>query len=96
MKYHRQQKVVIMVINSKSSPLEMVKAGFPQGSVFNCCCLLFISCYIIGIVTDIDSFTGLFADDTSLYIIHVIVENPHSASRILNSDLGKISDWANT
>ena len=37
-------------------------------------------------------YIRLFADDTSLFII---VENPNQAAEILNSDLLKISRWAN-
>ena len=44
------------------------------------------------IVAEIGSSIRLFADDTSLYII---VENPITSAVCLNSDLSKISIWAN-
>ena len=43
------------------------------------------------VVIDIGSNIRLFADDTSLYII---VNNPNTAAKIINSDLVKISNWA--
>ena len=47
--------------------------------------------YINDIVQRINSSIGLFADDTSLYII---VENPILSSTLLNSDLTEIYEWA--
>ena len=52
--------------------------------------LLFLI-FINDIVNEIGSNIRLFAGDTSLYII---VENPHSSALLLNSDLQKISEWA--
>ena len=43
-------------------------------------------------MNEIGSNIRLFADDTSLFII---VENPYEAAMVLNSDLLKISRWAN-
>ena len=47
--------------------------------------------YINDIVEDINSSIRLFADDTSLYII---VDDAIQAAETLNSDLEKISRWA--
>ena len=54
--------------------------------------LLFLL-YINDIVSDIGSNIGLFADDTSLFII---VENPVLSADCLNRDLDKIKQWATT
>ena len=49
--------------------------------------------YINDVVQDTQSCVGLFADDTSLYII---VDNPNNAvAMLLNSDLETIHEWAN-
>ena len=47
--------------------------------------------YINDIVEDINSSIRLFADDTSLYII---VDDAIQAAETLNSDLEKVSRWA--
>ena len=47
--------------------------------------------YINDIVNDINSNIRLFADDTSLYLI---VEDPETAADLMNSDLEKIHQWA--
>ena len=81
----RKQRVVLP---GASSNWSSVQAGVPQGSILGP--LLFLL-YINDIVEDIHSSIGLFADDTSLYII---VEDPLDAAVILNSDLSKIHRWA--
>ena len=83
----RKQRVVLPGI---SSAWNFIKAGVPQGSILGP--LLFLV-YINDIVTDIGSNKGLFADDTSLYIV---VDNPLVAAETLNADLEKISRWAAT
>ena len=49
--------------------------------------------YINDIVNDIGSNIGLFADDTSLFLV---AENPDTAAETLNSGLEKITQRANT
>ena len=49
--------------------------------------------YINDIVNDIGSNIGLFADDTSLFLV---AENPDTAVDTLNADLEKITQRANT
>ena len=82
---NRRQRVVI---NGISSDWSSIHAGVPQGSILGP--LLFLI-YINDIVKDIGSEIRLFADDTSLYIA---VESPNTAAGIINTDLGRISNWA--
>lgn len=82
---NRFQRVVLP--GGKSEWLS-IQAGVPQGSILGP--LLFIL-YINDIVHEIHSNIRLFADDTSLYII---VDFPDSAAQILNVDLHRISNWA--
>lgn len=83
----RKQRVVLP---STVSDWTLLRAGVPQGSILGP--LLFLL-YINDIVTDIGSHIRLFADDTSLFII---VDNPITAANCLNTDLNKISRWAET
>jgi hypothetical protein len=82
----RSQRVVLSGTYSEVLP---ICSGVPQGSILGP--LLFLV-YINDIVEDINSTIRLFADDTSLYII---VDEPHASANILNSDLCKVSKWAN-
>ena len=66
------------------------RTGVPQSSILGPLSFLL---FINDIVNDIGSSIRLFADDTSLYII---VENPELAAQLLNTDLEKITKWANT
>ena len=71
----RKQKVVLPRV---SSTWVSINAVVPQGSILGP--LLFLI-YINDIVKDINSIIGLFADDTSLYII---VDSPEEASQTIN------------
>lgn len=84
---NRIQKVVINGYKSDGKP---VLAGVPQGSVLGP--LLFII-YINDIVDGINCNIRLFADDTSIY---VIIDDHTIAVDHRNSDLNRISNWANT
>ena len=59
-----------------------------QGSILG---RLFSLIYINDLLDDLTSNPKLFANDTSLFSA---VQNINSATTNLNSDLGKISDWA--
>ncbi len=83
---NRKQRVII---EGQSSTWKPIKAGVPQGSVLGP--LLFLI-YINDIINNVDSQVKLFADDTSLFII---VEDPVTAAKSLNSDLNSISSWSN-
>ena len=65
--------------------LKVLSSGVPQGSI-----LLFLI-FINDIVSDIGSNIRIFADDTSMYIV---VENPNIAAATLQSDIDKVSNWA--
>ena len=65
-----------------------ISAGVPQGSIIGS--LLFLV-YINYIVEKIESNINLFADDTCL---SMVVGNPNAAGTILQSDINKITLWA--
>ena len=75
-----------MVLNWVESDCADVLAGIPILGP-----LLFLI-YINDIVNNIFSSIRLFADDTSIYIV---IDDPHTAAFILNSDLETINVWAN-
>jgi hypothetical protein len=77
-----------VILPGAYSTWTFAKAGVPQGSILGP--LLFLI-FINDIVNEIESFRNLFADDTSLY---VIVEHPNTAATLLQSDIQKISLWA--
>ena len=79
-----------VVIKGQKSDFKNVTAGVPQGSVLGP--LLFLV-YINDIVNDIESDIKLFADDTSMSLA---LNDPYKRQDILNSDLNKINDWANS
>ena len=83
---NRKQRVVLP---GAESTWNYIHAGVIQGCILGP--LLFLL-YINDIVTEIGSNIRLFTDDSSLFII---VENPNVAAEIINSDLLKISRWAN-
>lgn len=86
--YLSNRKQAVVVKGEQSDYLD-VSAGVPQGSVLGP--LLFLV-YINDIITDIDSTIKLFADDTSMYSF---VSDLNEQTETLNSDLNKISQWAN-
>ena len=83
-------RIQAVVIKGQTSTYLNVPSGVPQGSVLGP--LLFLI-YINDIVKDIESTIKLFADDTSIYLN---IDNPERRNFILNSDLAKITNWANT
>ena len=81
----RQQRVVLP---GASSQWKVLSSGVPQGSILGP--LLFLI-FINDIVSEIGSNIRLFADDTSMYLV---VENPNIAAATLQSDIDKVSNWA--
>ena len=82
---NRKQRVVI---DGQYSQWKNINAGVPQGSVLGP--LLFLI-YINDITENLESYSLLYADDTSLYDI---VDNPDTSSTKLNNDLIEIEKWA--
>ena len=82
---NRYQRVIIRNCLSEKGNL---KGGVPQGSVLGP--LLFLL-YINDIADSTQSFSRLFADDTSLLYSS---NNIHEIEVIVNSDLSKIYNWS--
>ena len=82
---NRQQRVVI---EGQCSDWRTITSGVPQGSVLGP--LLFLI-YINDITDDLASLPLIYADDTTLF---EIVDDPAVSADRLNSDLNKISVWA--
>ena len=83
----RQQFVSL---KGTSSPIALLEAGVPQGSVLGP--LLFLV-YINDIGDNLTSDNYLFADNTSLYC-PVTKGNMRQAEYLVNADLDRISNWA--
>ena len=83
----RHQRIVL---EGSYSDFLKINAGVPQGSILGP--LLFLL-FINDIVTEICSNIKLFADYTSLSLI---VEDPVTASDLMDTDLDKIHSWAET
>ena len=81
---NREQRVVL---DGQSSDWGSVEAGVPQGSILGP--LLFLV-YINDLTEVVESDINIFADDT--FIFHIIDQ---FSTQILNSDLEKITTWAN-
>ena len=77
-----------VALNGQTSSWEPVLAGVHQGSVLG---HLFILIYINDLSKNLSSNTKLFADDTSIFST---VKNVNLSTDQLNSDLEKISVWA--
>ena len=82
---NRKQRVVL---NGSVSELSVLKAGVPQGSILGP--LLFLV-YLNDIVDDLESNISLFADDTSLTLE---IDNPDICGMQLQSDIDRITEWA--
>ncbi|XP_053380636.1 uncharacterized protein LOC128548935 [Mercenaria mercenaria] len=84
---NRRQSVILPGAKSNWCSLQ---AGVPQGSILGP--LLFLV-YINDIVEDIGARINMFADDTSL---HIVVDHPVLSAQVLQTDINKISTWADT
>ena len=85
---YRSNRYQRVIIPGGISTLCHIQAGVPQGSILGP--LLFLI-YINDIVDDIQANVNLFADDTSL---SMIVFDPLAAGPMLQTDIDKITDWA--
>ena len=88
--YLSDRKQCVVLPGAKSN-WRSITAGVPQGSMLGP--LLFLV-YINDIVTEISSNIRLFADDTSLYLTINRRDQVVLANETLNSDISKISKWA--
>ena len=87
-KSYLSERMQCTEIGNTQSNLNFIKSGVPQGSILGP--LLFLL-YINDIVLSSDVFKYiLFADDTSLFYSH---KNKKEASKIINSELTKITQW---
>jgi len=85
--YLADRKQLVILPGSHSTPIEIL-AGVPQGSILGP--LMFLV-YINDIIADINAHIQLFADDTSLFMV---VNSPNATAAVLQSDIDKISSWA--
>ena len=85
--FERRQR---LILPGTQSDWNYIHTGIPQGSILG---PLIFFLYINDIVDDIGSNIRLFANKTSLVLV---VENPDTAVKTLNSDIRKITQWANT
>ena len=87
--YLSGRKQVVVVNGTKSETAE-VKAGIPQGSRLGP--LLWIL-FVNDIIKNLEAEVLLFADDTCLF---ATAPDPAQTAGILNRDLNRIFDWANS
>ena len=84
LKYRKQR----VVLNGQNFLWKRITSGAPQGSILGP--LLFLN-YINDLLDGLSSNCKLFADDASLFsVVYNVIIN----SSELDSDLGKISEWA--
>ena len=76
-----------VVVNGKTSELENVNAGVPNGSILG---LLIFLIYVNHLSDGITSLLKLFADDTSLFSV---IQNKNDSVSQLNNNLDKVITW---
>ena len=76
-----------VVVNGKTSELENVNAGVPNGSILG---LLIFLIYVNHLSDGITSLLKLFADGTSLFSV---IQNKNDSASQLNNNLDKVITW---